>query len=505
MLKKFSIIVSFVFLALLAMFGYVSAQNVKTGAGLDLTKYDKDGFLLVQPNMTQKSLSNSSSSASNIATTSPDTINSADIKQGQSASCFDYYTFGSVDVNLTSNFSSYQPGDPMMIVGKIKNKNRYPVVGLDVKARLVKNIPQPDKMRSEIMILDEFNVASNITIDAGGEFKVSYSHILPLNAPAGEYQVLFYAVEQDRFNLAGLSFTNDIVASRIDFNVLGKNPDHAYLDQTKIMVGDQPHNVMAFMTQHAPDTQIPITIPLVNPTSANVQMKVTYNLYSWDSANSENKINTKTEKIDVPAKSEKKLTYTLEKVTLPVYYLSITALPANETKDTSIFQEKTISNIRLVVNGKSQPRLNFVGIDSYPLKQGLEATLVTCFHNTSNIVDTNVTKIETILYDQNNKELSRIQYEGKTLPEISGLINKFTPSNDIPSFTIISKMYDAQGKIIDSVEKKYSCEDINSTFCSTTKPIPTILFGLVALISIIIVIGLSILQYKRKTINNLKI
>ncbi len=142
-----------------------------------------------------------------------------DVIQGTLASCFDYYTFGSIGVDLTQNLNTYQPGEPVMITGVIKNNNKYPVVGMDIRARLVKNIPSPKPMRAEHMILDEFNIADNITLDANGEFQVSYTHLLPLNAPKGQYQLYFYAVEQDRFNLSGLSFTNDIVASRIAFDV----------------------------------------------------------------------------------------------------------------------------------------------------------------------------------------------------------------------------------------------------------------------------------------------
>jgi hypothetical protein len=93
-----------------------------------------------------------------------------------------------------------------------------------------------------------------------------------------------YAVEQDRFNLAGLYFTNDIVASRVSFLVTGNNPEHPYLDQTQIMVGDETHNVMAFMTHHKSGKNIPITLPLTNPTNIEKRIKVTYRLSSWDTA-----------------------------------------------------------------------------------------------------------------------------------------------------------------------------------------------------------------------------
>ena len=364
-----------------------------------------------------------------------------------------------------------------------------------MKARLVKDIPEPDYSRSEIIILDEFDVAENISIDTKGEYSVSYTYVLPKNSPSGQYQIVFYVVEQDRYNLAGLNFTNDVVASKILFDVRGNNSEYVYLDQTQIMVGEQPHNVMAFVTQHKSNISIPVSIPLYNPESEDEVMNVTYNLYSWDSANEKNKIDTKTEEVLVPAQSEYMLTYQVDNGMLPVYYLSITAHPKGAV------EEKTISNIRFALRDETKSRINFTGVDSYPLKQGEESTLVTCFHDGSGRANLDSTRIETILYDENNKEISRIEYDGKTIPDIKGIINKFTPIKDIVNFTVVTNMFDSQGNQIDSIEKTYNCQDINPSLCPVSKPLNP--FVVVTLIGIIL--GLIILIYKRKTINLLRV
>jgi hypothetical protein len=463
-------------------------------------EYDADGFLINQPKIELRD-PDTGHNSSITPTSASYAIDPHNVKTGELASCFDYYTFGSVGINLTTDFGSYDGGDPVMIMGKITNDNAYPLVGLDIKARVVKDSPDADVSRSEIIVLDEFDVTQNITLDAHGEYEVSYSYLLPLNAPSGDYQVLFYAVEQDRFNMSGLSFTNDIIGSKVTFKVAGEQPDHVYLDQTQIMVGDQAHNVMAFMTQHSDHGPIPVTIPLYNSSDQEKEMRVTYTLYSWDGVNPKNIIDTKSEDVVVGAKVERGIGYTIAQPSLPVYYLNIVAEPTDQSKDKSVFNEKTISNIRLVVDGKSKPRLNFVGVNSYPLQDGVEATLVTCFHNTNNIQDPNITKIETVIYDQNKKELSRIEYEGPTIPDITGLVSKFTPKRDISQFTIISTMYDAQGNVIDKVEKIYDCSDLNPGACSASTSSP--LFRTLVIVGIILGIGTII--YKRKSINGLRV
>ena len=490
-------------LCVFAIFSLVIFGVHTTTATTNSSKYDSDGFLIKQPALSTGNSSAVVVSENQATDSSQNLINENDVKQGKLADCFDYYTFGSVATNLSADQSVYQSGSPVIIKGTVKNSNKYPVVGLDIKARVIKNIPNPNAARAETMILDEFDVAKNVGIPALGEIKISSTYQLPENSPSGDYQILFYAIEQNRFNLSGLSFTNDIFSSKIDFTVGGKIPDHVYLDQTQIVVGDQPHNVTAFMTQHEGGTQIPITIPLNNPGAEVKKMKVTYTLYSWDSANPENQIGTRSEEVTVPAKSSVKLNYKIDSGTLPVYYLNITAEPSNQTKNESVFSEKTISNIRLAVTGKSKPRLNFVGVDSYPLKRGVEATLVTCFHNTNNVVDNNVTKIETTVYDQNKNELSKTVYQGKTIPEITGLINKFTPSSDISQFTVVSEMSDSKGVAIDRVEKTYSCKTIDPKSCpKESRPMPIV--GALELILGIIVIAISIIVYKKNSINKIK-
>lgn len=476
---------------------------------LDRKIYDEDGFLLKQPNLPSVDRTISSTTLNPTDTTTPEivsTIDPKDVLKGEIASCFDYYKFGSINVSLSPDFESYESsGLPMIIRGSIKNDNKYPVTGLTIKARVIKNIPSPDYMRAENMILDEFDIVKDISIDGNKEFEVSTAYALPLNAPSGEYQILFYAVEQDRFNLAGLSFTNDIIASKFDFTVKGKNPNFTYLDQTKITVGGQPHNVMAFVTKHEPTANIPVNIPLNNPTSEDKEIQVTYSLYSWDAANPKNLISSFSEVVKVPAKSSKNLTYEIKAGNTPVYYLSISAEPYVELiaakKDPSVFREKTISNIRLAVYGFSKPRINYIGVDSYPLKKDVESTLVTCFHNGSDVADLSKTKIETVLYDQNKKELSRIEYNGKIIPDISGLINKFKTNKDIFNFSVVTNMFAENGELIDTVEKNYNCKDINPEICPVGNPLYDALaknMYLIISIIVLVVIILIVWIYKRR-------
>lgn len=461
---------------------------------LDPKIYDENGFRLDQniskPISPSDQLSTTSPLSENPTSAPEPKVNMEAFKDGEPASCFDYYTFGSIAVNPQTDTSTYEAGSPVLIRAQITNNNRYPVTNLTIRARLVRNIPNPVYMRSEIITVDDFNIAENITLNASGTLDISHSHLLPLNAPQGEYKILFYAYNNDRFNQSGLSFTNDIVSSRISFKVTGGNPQQAYLDQTNITLNSQIHNVMAFMTQHEKDKPVNISIPLVNPSNQAEVMNVTYTLYKWDGLRKENIVNTKTETVTVPAKGKIQLTYTTDKTDTSVYFLNITADNQNQKRDKSVYDIKTESNIRFVVNGYDFPRINSFGVDIYPIKAGQEATLFTCYHNGADQDTINPVNISTILYNEKGKVVAQTEYDGKIDGSISAIIKKFTLKKDLVNFKTVTIIKDNTGKVIDTIENDYNCKDIDPTLCPAVKNMNKIyviiILGLLILIAVIV-------------------
>lgn len=424
------------------------------------------------------------------------TIKTEAFKKGEPAACFDYYTFGSINVSLQTDLIKYDSGSPIFINGQITNNNRYPITNLSIRARLVRDIPNPEYLRSEIITVSDFNVVENITINASSTFNVQYSHLLPLNAPEGKYKILFYAYNNDRFNQAGLSFTNDIIASSVSFDVMGGNPHHIYLDQTKITLNDQVHNVMAFLTQHEKDTPVTISIPLVNPSSEDEEMTVVYTLYKWDGLRKENIVDAKTETIFVPAKNKVQLTYTTSKTDASVYFLNIKADNTKLKKDKSVYNIETQSNIRFAMNGYDFPRINSFGVDSYPIRAGQEATLFTCYHNGANQDTINPVNISTILYDEKGKVVAQTEYDGKIGGDINAIIKKFTLKKDLVNFKTITTLTDNTGNVLDTIENEYKCEDLDPTQCSKKGSIN--ILGMLGFLVVLILIGISIMILQKR-------
>ena len=418
---------------------------------------------------------------------------------GGAVSCFDYYTFGGVAVSMTSSIDSYEPGEPVILIGTITNENRFPLTDLTIAGRIIKDTPNPVELRSEIITLDEVVIAENISIDALETKEISFTYTLPFNAPQGDYKVLFFAYNQNRFNQAGLFFTNDIIASDVSFAVSGENAEHTYLDQTRILLNDQEHDVMAFLTQHENTAPVKITIPLVNPTDTDATMTVHYSLYGWDSINPDNELTARTDQVEVKANDEVLLEYIVEDPNIPVYFLRISSEMLDTDVDSNIESTRTLSNIRFAVNGEGLARVNSVGITHYPLKKGEEVELFTCFHNGGD-GNTEGTTLETILYNGDGEELSRTRYSGYFPGNITAIATSFIPEKTYTELSIVTRLLDAEQNELDSVTTIYSCSEINEAYCPQNRTLASVI--VLGLILIFLLMGRVVYGALRKKYNS---
>lgn len=445
--------------SLLLIISIVYGYNVYA---LDKDIYNADGFRIDQniSNTVSATDENSPSLADSSDAITDDTgavaTTKAGVKQGEIDDCFMYYNFGGVNLALQTDSTTYNPGDAVIIRGGAFNQNSYPLTGLTIKARVFKNAPNPNMERAEIITLDEFDIVKNINIAGQKSYAINTSYILPTTAAKGDYQVVFFVYNHERYNQSGLTFTNDITALKLSFAVGGSNTDQFYIDQTRITVNDKTHNVMAFMTNHSTSSVL-IKAPIVNADNQESKVKVTYKTYIWDALQSKNLIQEKTEDITIPANGEFVLEYLVENTNKPAYLVHIEAINNKNIK--------TQTQIRFSVNGYDYVRVNSAGINTYPIYKNQEATVFTCFHNGSNQNATSTHTIKTIVYDEKDNILGMTEYSGTVDSDIYAIANKFTTKKDVFNYKVVTTLADSKGVIIDEIQQIYSCKDIDSTLC----------------------------------------
>src|SRR3989344_1832824 len=161
--------------------------------------------------------------------------------------CFQYYKFGSVQANIHSNVTSAVSGTPITFTGTITNANEYPIVdgSLYVKvfrdrgSGIAKDVNGPD-------VVDEYFVRQGIDLPALGSMPIAFTWDIPSYAKSGLYKVATFFTSAKKFNLLGLSFTDDVVGNTASFDVSGELKSGVSFDKTSVTVAKQAYRFAAF-------------------------------------------------------------------------------------------------------------------------------------------------------------------------------------------------------------------------------------------------------------------
>jgi hypothetical protein len=424
-------------------------------------------------------------------------LDASGVKSGELTNCFDTYKFGAEGITITAgaDFNEYKAYDLAEITGKIVNNNSYPIIDLTVRARVLRNHPNPVVQRALYTTVDDFVVVDNITLNPNEEYILEYSYNISGEAPTGDYIIQYYVYNQNRFNLNGLAFTEDIIASLTEFRVEGK-AEHIYLDKTNITVDGQINDTRAFITNHEKGKDIPIKLPLVNPTGTSQEMEVSYKLYKWDEILKSNFIEEKLQQVNVGANSKIDLEYIVNNNDYPLYYVIITAIPVGQ-RDTDLNKKKTMAHIRYSVEDINHPRVNWVGLDKNPFDGG-DVKLLTCVHNTVFATDEGPVKVQSIARDEKGRELSKIEYEGFMPSAISGIKNTLNTDKKFNLVSIETNLYNASDELVDNIITEYKCDDISPELCLTESESNILNIRNILILSILILsmIG-GVVGYKR--------
>lgn len=404
-------------------------------------------------------------------TDTPINVGTSTVSQG--LSCFDYYKFQSITIDLHAEKQVYKAGEGAKFIGSFTNKNTYPVVGGSLILRISKFDP-----RSQVGndIIDEWTVQKDINLLAGETQQVNYQYQLPSGLPTGTYTLTSYFLTSNKFELAGLAFTDDIYGGYASFNVKGNSEKSTHFERTNVKVDDQPYAIFGLESKIFPENKksVSVNVPLKNDTSENVKTKITYSLFYWDGSDPGNFIKEWTEYRDVSKNSSKVLSFDINLAERPVYYLKIKA----EAGD-----QKSEIHIRFVKVG-FHPRLNDLGITSYPLTEGKENILYACYHNTAplsmqetlfvpgppgSLRQSRNGKLELSLKDLKGNILGTYSYDGAISGDMDVFTVKYAPKKNLDKFVLSAKLYDDKGKLTDSADVTYDCSKFSKSFCAHTE------------------------------------
>ncbi len=372
------------------------------------------------------------------------------------ADCFDYYTFNSVQVDVSPTVVSTVPGVPLIFSGTLKNDNPYPIVDGSVFVKIFRKTTTGETHRNGYPVVDQFFVKEGITLPASSSSPFSFEWKVPRHLPSGDYEADMFFLVGKKYNLLGLSFTDDVTGNKSVFSIKSDAPDVPVFDKDAVTLNGESYAFAAFPPHFEKDNQINADVVLVNPSSEPRTVEVVWILFNWSGEREENRLDQKSEVVTLAPNERKSLRYVADpaKSTGAVTFLRAEA----SYQDTT-----SILNIRFVRDGIDEVRINFPGISKYPLKQGESNTLFSCLHSTNSGLVKNGELVLT-LTDSFGIVLDTYTYSGDISGAMMGVKNDFTPDVSSSTFMLKAELR-KDGKTVETYETTYRCEDIDRSLC----------------------------------------
>lgn len=373
-------------------------------------------------------------------------------------SCFDYYTFGSVQAQLTAETRGTVSGAPISFSGHVVNNNPYPIFDGSLFIKVFKSRGNTNDGNGPDVV-DEFFAVHNVVIPAHGKVPVSFSWKVPAHAQSGEYRIATFFTTSRKFNLLGLSFTDDIVGNTVPFSVSGEQLTGVSFAKDSVTVADKPYFFAAFPPRMHKIDPVSVRARVQNTTASVARVRVQWTVYQWDAQLRENVVQEFTEEVTVPARGTAYTEVSVTDARYPVYL----ARAELAWKDT-----KSIIGVRFVREGTDRIRINFPGVLSYPLVAGQENTLFSCLHNSGESALVSGGSLELTVSDMAGEPIHTYTYTGDVSGAMMGVADTFVPQKSYDRFMLDARLYQ-NGQFVDEAHLVYDCEKINPGSCVAQK------------------------------------
>ena len=374
----------------------------------------------------------------------------------EAVNCFDYYSFGSVQASAFVPLSTASAGTKITFPTTIANTNPYPIVDGTVYVKIFRKQSDENQTQSNGHdVVDQFAAIENITLNANSQTEKEFSWQIPANAKNGQYQLATYFLTSKKYNLSGLSFTDDVTGPTTDFEISGGSEKTIYLNKNNVKINDYNYHFAAYPPHLKPGERAQIQIELVNETQSDEQIQLSWKLYAWDAQSEDNLVEERQETITIKPNQKRALKFTANEASEPVYYLVAQA----SYKDT-----KSILGIRFVREGIEKARINFPSIIQYPLLKGQETTIFSCMHSMGTTTATKNNKLTLELLDEQGNQITKYSYQGDISGEMLALKKDFTPQKDYYDFTLKATLITNE-KTIENILVDYKCGEIGPAQC----------------------------------------
>lgn len=401
--------------------------------------------------------------------------------------CFEYYHFGSVQTNITADNFYVYAGEDMHFSGTITNKNDYPIVSGTLYVKIfrergtTKDSNGPD-------VIDQFIAADNIIIPAGATMPVSFSWKVPQSSKSGNHRLASFFTVAKKFNLLGLSFTDDVIGNAFNFQISGEKSNIQF-DKTSVAISGRSYYFAASPPRIPSEDPAVISAKVDNSTNSDQTVGIIWKLYKWDSIDPDNLIRTISEKATIKAKSSERIQITIPEADEPVYYL---------VGELTYKDSKSIIGIRFVRPEVDKTRLNFPSILSFPIKKNAASVIFACVHNAGTSQSVPNGKLKLKISDNSGAIIDEYTYQGPITGEMMAVKKDFISKKNLDHFFLSAQLWQS-GELVDQANLEYDCSKIDPGLCSPKSNLIIILaIGIIVLLIIIGGIVVVFVKTKKK-------
>ncbi len=375
-------------------------------------------------------------------------------------SCFDYYTFGSVQVKLSPSVAQTVSGAAIAFTGRVVNNNPYPIVDGSLYVKIFKSRDAGNDGNGPDVV-DQFFAKGDIVIPANGSAPISFEWMVPSYAMTGEYQLATYFVSSRKFNLLGLSFTDDVVGNTVPFRVIGERTQNVQFDKASVTINDEPYFFAAFPPRLDASSPGVVSAQLENTTNTEQRAIVQWTVYQWDGLLRENVVQEESQSVNIPPNASAEVRLTVIDTRYPVYYVVGTAA-WNDTR--------SIIGARFVRSDVNRTRINFPGVASFPLRSGEQNTLFSCLHNSNDGSLDSGGLLELEVRDRDGNLIHSHQYDGAVTSAMMGIASVFTPKQSYDYFTLTARLFQ-DDEFVDEAYLVFDCSAIDPALCASPEEV----------------------------------
>ena len=407
------------------------------------------------------------------------------LKNAILGNCFDVYKFEDIKFSIGLDKDEYEPAGFIVTRGTIRNENNYPIPDIKIKGQVVKIEKQGDvkisKVVDEIILKDKINLASKSKQDINEVYNI------PIKAAKGEYEILFSIIQNNQIGTNNLNISRNTYNYIRPFKITGNNEEEIVIKQKDITINNEPYNNLSFNPRYKEIKPITIKVPIQNNTNTDKEVEINYEVYSWsdDLGKPKKKL---LQQQTIAKKGTSIANYTIEDIQEAVYYVKV---KVKDTKTAENMMWSNTANIRFSNEKINEPRIAAVLMNTSPYSPEQDIQLVSCIHNTNESgVDT---ILENTVKDEKGRIIASSEYRGQVTGQVDGIYTKLPKDKRYNNLLVSSIIKDRDGNILNSIELKYDCQELDVSKCIEEK---NTIWPIIGIISIILIAVIGIIGYR---------